>query len=201
MAQTLFRVLFGGLGLVFLLSTPLSAQDLPQAGGDFEIETDAASAGADWSRYIGGTFRVVSADGDTVSRQLVALQVDIDLPAGENVKTVISLDVADFENSYTQQLRRDVDETPLLPRRRETVVADSFADLSEAYVQWQPTDFATVSVGRQNLIWGQFEFLSPVGFLLPYSGTNTSPRPRRADFSYTQDGITLALYPTRNSEL
>lgn len=225
------------------------AQDLPpdiSGDGGFEIEESESGHGQGWSRYIGGTFGAVSADGDTVSRQLVALQLDINLPATDRLKTVISADFADFENSYTQKFRNQFrlrqckqaspDGSPLpiagelpddasddeirrsldwegfdcrelvsdgdyLPEERETKVADSFVDFSEAYVQWQPVDFATLTVGRQNLVWGQFEFASPVGFLLPYSGTNTSPRPSRSDFSYAQDAVNLALFPTTNSEL
>ena len=183
------------------------AQDLPPdiAGdGGFEIEENGLAAGQGWSRYIGGTFGAVTADGDTVSRQLVALQLDIDVPASDTLKTVISADFADFENSYTQKLRRDIIDQgnpDNLPEERETEVADSFVDFSEAYVQWQAADFATLTLGRQNLVWGQFEFLSPVGFLLPYSGTNISPRPRRSDFSYAQDAVNLSLFPTTNSEL
>jgi hypothetical protein len=222
------------------------AQELPPDVTDngFEIEEDSLPTGAGWSRYIGGTLGAVTADGDTVSRQLASLQLDINLPATDRLKTVISVDFADFENSYTQHLgereRRKLpecrhlsrDATPLpdhrglsgeardrslrweneqcadlivdgafLREERETKVADSFVDFSEAYVQWQPADFATVTLGRQNLIWGQFEFLSPVGFLLPYSGSNISPRPSRSDFSYAQDGINLALFPSANSEV
>lgn len=233
------------------------AQDLPpdiSGDGGFEIEDSESGHGQGWSRYMGGTFGAVSADGDTVNRQLVALQLDINLPATDRLKTVISADFADFENSYTQKLNNgaqtrrqqcmhefpngeaDAVSNPNFPDdhvytsedlnraarydrwricpgllndegtgylrpERETKVADSFVDFSEAYVQWQPADFATLTLGRQNLVWGQFEFASPVGFLLPYSGTNTSPRPRRSDFSYAQDAVNLALFPTTNSEL
>lgn len=246
--------------------------DLPDAGG-FEIEEDSG-ASTDWSRYIGGTIGAVTADGDTVTRQLAALQLDIDLPANDRLKTVISVDFADFENSYTQELReglqtqrqnciqisrnatpidepvrpgaapdrnnfdtdaafatandqhmmdvdsynRDIslfgewqnndcenlvnaDEDGYLPVEDEISVADSFVDFREAYVQWEATDFATLTLGRQNLVWGQFEFLSPVGFMLPFRGTNTSPRPTRADLAYAQDAVNLSLFPTGNSEL
>lgn len=189
----------------WVLTFPALAQDLPDDVGDFEIETGTApETGFDWSRYIGGAVGVVAADGDTTSRQLAALKLDFDLPSTDRFKTFISVDFADFENSYTQKLRRhiiDVHNPDNLPEERETKVADSFADFREAYVQWQPSDLATLIVGRQNLVWGQFSFLSPVGFLLPIRGINISPGPSRADFSYPQDAVNLALYPSRNTEL
>lgn len=248
-----FTAAFGLLSA--LLMQPLMAQDLPPSDGGsdgFEIIED--SGGTEWGRYFGGTLGVVSADGDTLSRQLAALQLDINLPATDTVKTVMSIDFADFDNTHTQELRRSVQEqrqrcsrdfprgeadavsnpnfpedhiytdediirrsryeawspcptilneagTGYIPVERETKVADDFVDFREAYVQWQPTDFATVTIGRQSLVWGQFEFLSPVGFLLPYSGTNTSPRPSRADFSFAQDAVNLSLFPSGNTEV
>ena len=181
------------------------AQGLPDDlgdTGDFEIEENRG--GRDWGQYIGGTAGAVTADGDTIGRQLAALQLDINLPATDRLKTIASIDFVDFENSYTQELRPHILEAgnpDNLPLERETDVADSFVDFREAYVQWEANDYATLTLGRQNLVWGKFEFLSPVGFLLPFRGTNTSPRPRRADFSFAQDGVNLSLFPTGNSEV
>lgn len=193
-----------------LLLHPAIGQDLPpdllgdlSDDGGFEIEQDSGD-GAGWSRYIGGTIGAVSADGDTISRSLAALQLDINLPAGERLKTVASIDFVDFENSYTQELREhiiDEGNPDNLPLEEEVTVTDNFADFREAYVQWDANDYATLKIGRQNLVWGQFEFLSPVGFLLPFRGTNISPRPTRDDFAYAQDAVNLSLFPTGNSEL
>jgi hypothetical protein len=252
--RTLSLAAFGAA----LFMHPAIGQDLPpdvlgdlSDDGGFEIEQDSGD-GAGWSRYIGGTAGVVNADGDTVSRQLSALQLDINLPASDKLKTVVSVDFVDFENSYTQELRdkefrpgcvrefgrgrADAVVDPNFPddhsyteadfdregryerwlrcerllnengdgyllAERETKVTDSFADFREAYVQWEANDYATLKIGRQNLVWGQFGFFSPVGFLLPFRGTNTSPRPSRADFAYAQDAVNLSLFPTGNSEV
>ena len=193
-----------------LFMQPAIGQDLPpdllgdlSGDGGFEIEQDSGDD-AGWSRYIGGTAGAVTADGDTVSRQLTALQLDFDLPASDRLKTIISVDFADFENSYTQELRDHIirnGNPDNLPLEDEVTVADSFVDFREAYVQWEANDYATLTLGRQNLVWGQFEFLSPVGFMLPFRGINTSPRPSRADFAYAQDAVNLSLFPTGNSEV
>lgn len=238
------------------------AQGLPPDDGGFEIETETQQdSGFDWNQYIGGSVGVVTADGDAISRQLAAMRLDINLPATDRVKTVLSIDAVDFENTYAQELRdhwrdtrleciedfpnraaidavdavadpmidfsepvteeqsqlhdsytryqerlicepmlNDSGEGYILPKQ-EIEASDSFADFREAYVQWEPTDYATVAVGRQNLVWGQFDFLSPVGFLLPFRTTNTSTRPSRADFAFAQDAAALSLFPTGNSEL
>ena len=263
--------LFAGFILLNPALAPALTQDLPtdfedsdvfEGTGGFDIEEDSGAAGGGWGRYIGGSVGAVTADGDVVSRQLTALRLDIDLPASDRLKTVLSIDAVDFENSYTRELREHLsDELPrcmgrfpdrdaveavpvaeltfdpgqpepltpaqvemldaynlyqmrliceplldetsdgYIPEEIETKISDNFVDFREAYVQWEPTDYATLSVGRQNLVWGQFDFLSPVGFLLPFRNTNTSMRPSRADFSYAQDAVNLALFPTGNSEV
>lgn len=240
--------LFAGFILLNPALAPALAQDLPTdfedsdvfgGTGDFEIEEDSGAAGGGWGRYIGGSIGAVTADGDVVSRQLTALRLDIDLPANDRLKTVLSIDAVDFENSYTRELREhfkrnrdncarlfadgvapsepkpapppesrpsvprppsgpgDVDrhareeaqfaidiaefqrlerlhrsesetfndwngnscedlrneaDTAYIPEEIETKISDNFVDFREAYVQWEPTDYATLSVGRQNLV-------------------------------------------------
>ena len=266
------RIIFGGL-MTALCAVSTQAQDLPGSFDDIGgFEVEEATTGLNLNRYIGGSLGLVSANGDTVGRQLGALRIDVNLPASDRLKTVLSIDAVDFENTYTQELdttpksnravcasefpngiHADVEtepgdppqhpgrplnevedaaylmslrdheehtrrynlwhhnnncadllsdaETGFIPVERETKVTDNIFDLREAYIQWQPTDFATVTLGRQNLVWGQFDFLSPIGFLLPFRNTNTSSRPNRADFSFAQDAVSVSLFPTGNSEL
>lgn len=277
MRYSLFSAAFAALAsLAFSLAfSEAWAQGLPPDDGGFEIETETQQdSGFDWNQYVGGSVGVVTADGDAISRQLAAMRLDINLPATDRVKTVLSIDAVDFENTYAQELKdefefpynecvrtspnatapnpihpgeapvfgdgisneefvaldreldafrvreeaydaartdlnnwqfyeceRFVDDGRYIPEEQGTDVTDSFADFREAYVQWEPTDYATVAIGRQNLVWGQFDFLSPVGFLLPFRTTNTSTRPSRADFSFAQDAAALSLFPTGNSEL
>ena len=285
MRNSLFSAAFSALtSLAFSLAfSEAWAQGLPPDDGGFEIETETQQdSGFDWNQYIGGSVGTVSANGDTASRQLTALTFDINLPATDKLRTVLSIDAVDFENSYTQELKeryqddhrncRSVSPSAMvlehpgptpsppspytpsdrnnptpqeiqiiaereaqyselvgahvlelerygtwsdnncqdlindagngyIPLEQETDVSDSFADFREAYVQWEPTDYATLAVGRQNLVWGQFDFLSPVGFLLPFRTTNTSTRPSRADFAFGQDAVNLSLFPTSNSEV
>ena len=83
----------------------------------------------------------------------------------------------------------------------ERVVDDSFAELTEAYIQWEPTSFATVRAGRQPIVLGQFEVFSPLMFTSPMKARGTKTKTTKADLSYAQDGLQLSLFPLSQLEL
>ena len=83
----------------------------------------------------------------------------------------------------------------------ERIVDDSFAVLSEGYVQWEPTSFATVRLGRQPIVLGQFEIFSPLMFTSPMKATGTKTKTTKADMSYAQDGLQVSLFPLPQVEL
>ena len=234
--QSFFLAAGLAFGSVFAIHGAM-AQDLPDdfdGTGGFEVEENRT--GRDWGQYIGGRAGVVMADGDTISRQLAALQLDINLPASDTLKSVVSVDVADFENSYKQELRDDLqrnlmfcDElspnaietsdnselwetygcdrfvnregTGYIKVKRETPVSDIFVDFREAYVQWEATDATLLRVGRQILVWGQFDFFSPNAFLAPTRSSSIKPRAHRSDLSFAQDMVQLSVFPLSNLEV
>lgn len=83
----------------------------------------------------------------------------------------------------------------------ERVVDDSFAELTEAYIQWEPTSFATIRVGRQPIVLGQFEVFSPLMFTAPMKARGTKTKTTKADLSYAQDGVQISLFPFSQLEL
>ena len=83
----------------------------------------------------------------------------------------------------------------------ERVVEDSFAELTEAYIQWEPTSFATIRAGRQPIVLGQFEVFSPLMFTSPMKARGTKTKTTKADMSYAQDGLQISLFPTSQTEL
>ena len=84
---------------------------------------------------------------------------------------------------------------------KEITVEDSFSDLNEAFIQWEPTSFLTLQAGRQPIVMGQFEAFSPLMFLLPMKSTGTKTRTAKADLSYAQDGFNVSLFPLPNVEI
>ncbi len=83
----------------------------------------------------------------------------------------------------------------------ERTIDDSFSELTEGYVQWEPTSFATLRVGRQPIVLGQFDIFSPLMFATPLKSTGTKTKTTKADKAYAQDGLQVSLFPTSNFEL
>ena len=95
----------------------------------------------------------------------------------------------------------DEDEGAYLEPETERVVEDSFTELTEAYIQWEPTSFATIRLGRQPIVLGQFEVFSPLMFTTPMKARGTKTKTTKADLSYAQDGLQVSLFPTSQIEL
>lgn len=100
-----------------------------------------------------------------------------------------------------QQCDRFYDDDDWLQPDKEITVDDSFSEVGEAFIQWEPTSFMTVQAGRQPIVLGQFEAFSPLMFLTPMKSTGTKTRTAKADLSYAQDGLNVSLFPTSNIEL
>ena len=247
-----------GLGLFLLLlvqccfaPTYLLAQDLPPDDGGFDIETVELPDGGLWgqfNQFVSGSLGTVQADGDVLDRDISVLELDFNIPASDRFQTVLSLDAIEYDLTYTQDLRSNVNkertedceilkgvfamieqgirvgslhgdeardharninpcpdtetfEPELLPTTREFEVTGDDVDMREAYLQWQASDYATLRVGRQIMVWGQLEYLSPVAFLAPTRTTNTSFRANKAELGYGQDSVQLSLFPLSNVEL
>jgi hypothetical protein len=93
------------------------------------------------------------------------------------------------------------DDGNYLAFEQERVIDDSFAALTEAYLQWEPTSFATLRLGRQPIVLGQFEVFSPLMFTVPMKATGTKTKASRADFSFPQDGLQVSLFPLPQLEV
>ena len=88
-----------------------------------------------------------------------------------------------------------------LSKTQERTVDDSFTEVTEGYIQWEPTSFATLRVGRQPIVLGQFEVFSPLMFTTPMKSTGTKTKTNKADMSYAQDGLQVSLFPLPQLEV
>jgi hypothetical protein len=93
------------------------------------------------------------------------------------------------------------DDGNYLSPTQERTVDDSFTELTEGYIQWEPTSFATLRVGRQPIVLGQFEVFSPLMFTVPMKATGTKTKTNKADMSYAQDGLQVSLFPLPQMEV
>lgn len=210
-----------GISLVCLCLLPFMAiaQGLPPDDGGFEIETESdtvqtESLTAKLEQYVGGSIGLVQAEGDVVDRTIAALHLDINLPATRRVKTAFSVDVVDYDITYRQKLRDSVRRDreygclngnsalcEALPDTQERKVVGDETTIREAYLHWEATDWASLRLGRQTMVWGQFDYFSPVSFLTPIRTGNTVPRATKADFALAQDALAVSLFPLANLEV
>lgn len=113
-----------------------------------------------------------------------------------------SPNASEEEDFYFARCDRVIDdEGNYLSPTTERTVDDSFAVVTEGYLQWEPTSFATLRVGRQPIVLGQFEVFSPLMFTVPMKATGTKTKTNKADMSYAQDGLQLSLFPLPQLEV
>ena len=115
--------------------------------------------------------------------------------------SISALNEQQLQAFYENECYNVIDDGVYLVPEIERIVDDSFAVLAEGYVQWEPTSFATVRVGRQPIVLGQFEIFSPLMFTTPMKATGTKTKTGKADMSYAQDGVQLSLFPLPQLEL
>lgn len=277
--------------LAALTMVPLgaSAQGLPPEDGGFELETAEEQQKGfldNLSQYVGATAGATSGSSNGLEKNLQAMNITVDIPMPRGFKAAFSVDVGNFDNTYTLELQnidqlnrcqteysdgfpnpgpgepvwggsagnepedgyfdyrgpgydpyntpyynglsdsdkaaldqyREDDEdyttyedcrelrdatsaTGWNPLDKEVEVSDSFSEVGEAFIQWEPTSFMTLQAGRQPIVLGQFEAFSPLMFLTPMKSTGTKTRTAKADLSYAQDGLNVSLYPTSNIEV
>ena len=113
-------------------------------------------------------------------------------PSDENIE---NLNADQLEAYYQNECSNVINDGVYLTPEIERTVDDSFALLTEGYVQWEPTSFATIRFGRQPIVLGQFEIFSPLMFTSPMKATGTKTKTTKADMSYAQDGLQISLFP------
>lgn len=141
--------------------------------------------------------------GDNRNR-LPGCQANAPSPSlGSDFQTLSQDERTELEYYYNNSCYNiyDEDTGAYLEPETERVVEDSFTELTEAYIQWEPTSFATIRLGRQPIVLGQFEVFSPLMFTTPMKARGTKTKTTKADLSYAQDGLQVSLFPTSQIEL
>ena len=100
----------------------------------------------------------------------------------------------EYENNNCEDALNEAGDGYLADSVSQTV-SDSFTDVVEGFVQWEPTSFATLRAGRQPIVIGQFETFSPLMFTVPLKATGTKTRTTKSDMSFAQDGFQVSLFP------
>ncbi len=88
-----------------------------------------------------------------------------------------------------------------LPDIKKTISYSKFL-LKESVIKYSPSEYFVVSLGRQNITWGQVDGLSMISlFILPITDNIITFQPNKTDLLYPQDIISLSLFPTSNNEV
>ncbi len=88
-----------------------------------------------------------------------------------------------------------------LPSSKTVKETHSSSDLREAYINLDMGKYADISIGRQVIVWGQFELLSPMDMLLPTDYSARTVGLLKAQNRLPQDSVVLNLYPTSKIKL
>jgi hypothetical protein len=82
----------------------------------------------------------------------------------------------------------------------ETESTESDINLREAYIRGN-YKYGSITVGKQILVWGSMNLLSPIDFLLPYKLDSRGTGVTKASNRYPLNMITATLYPKPNITL
>ncbi len=105
-----------------------------------------------------------------------------------------------FLNFEKKLVRRD-NAPANLPSSKTVKETHSSSDLREAYVGLDLGKYADITIGRQVIVWGQFELLSPMDMLLPTDYSARTIGLLKAQNRLPQDSVVLNLYPTSKIKL
>ena len=222
--RDLFGRYFSWIGaaslVVALLALP-SAVSAQEASDDVVVieEDGGEEKGGFVEKHMFGSIGGNAFFGSPVSRDLVAARLGIDYPFATSVgsgKIFIEGGYARRSVSLEQKRSDDallewdpeagnggayVSRASDLPETRELEVTASGAELREAYLQYDPADNLSLSVGYQRPIWGQFDIVSPVNLLLPLEFQSTDPSFDKSSYRMAQPAISAVVFPFERLEV
>ena len=201
------------LGLVGLPGA-LSAQE---ASDDvLVIEEGDEGRGSFAEKHVFGSIGGNVFFGSPISRDFVAARLGIDYPFATSVgsgkiyleggysRRSVSLEQKRSDDALLQwdpNTNRYVSRAGDLPATRELEVTASGAEIREAYLQYDPADYLSLSVGYQRPIWGQFDIVSPVNLLLPLEFQSDDPSFDKSSFRMPQPAVSATVFPFERLEV
>ena len=214
---SLFPSWIGAAALVALLVTLPCAVSAQETSDDVVvIEEEGERKGGFAEKYVFGSIGGNAFVGSPVSRDLVAARLGIDYPFATSVgsgKIYIEGGYARRSVSLKQKRKDDallewdpdagayVSRAGDLPATRELKVTASGAEVREAYLQYDPADYLSLSVGYQRPIWGQFDIVSPVNLLLPLEFQSDDPSLEKSSYRMPQPAVSATVFPFERLEV
>jgi len=112
---------------------------------------------------------------------------------------------AKLEYRYTnlnikKELSLRVD-TPGLPNTKTVEKSFTTSGFREAYLDFDLGRYVSFSIGRQVIVWGQFEILSPIDMLLPYEYSTGISSISKVQNRLPQNSAILNIFPSSNFKI
>ncbi len=201
---------------VALVALPcaVSAQEIPD--DVVVIEEGSERKGGFVEKHVFGSIGGNAFVGSPISRDFVAARLGIDYPFATSIgsgKIFIEGGYARRSVSLKQKRNDDalvawdpdagayVSRAGDLPETRELEVTASGAEVREAYLQYDPADYLSLSVGYQRPIWGQFDIVSPVNLLLPLEFQSDDPSFEKSSYRMPQPALSATVFPFERLEV
>lgn len=87
------------------------------------------------------------------------------------------------------------------PNERTIAIQSNETRLREAYIDYNFTDSLMLSLGRQTIVWGQFDLFSPIDFALPFDFSQSGMTFSKVDRRLPQDAAKLSWFATPKTEI
>ena len=186
--------LLGGL----LLVSPVYAEDVLSdldGGDDIVIEQDESSSFSRfWDEHGSATVGGFYLAGGDSGKQLAFLT------AGFNYEwEMVKFNIEGSALSSTTTLGIDEDFTD--QNRSEIEIKRDKIRLISAYLDFQLLDNLSLAVGRQSIVWGQFDIFSPVDFALPMDFDFAGQSIGKLGNRMPQDTVKVSWFPIESLEV
>ena len=158
-----------------------------------------------WTKNISGSFRNYTTNGKDIKRFVNELQLNHFIKfntnhtykfQGKYIKHNISTKVSRY--GY---INLNSGDPRFVSFEKEKRIQINKFKIDELLIESKLGKSATLSIGQQTIVWGQFDIFSPVDLLLPFEFSSSSLGLSKIDNRLPQPTAKLSIYPKESVEI